>query len=67
MKQRHLHFRISEREYRFLTELAQECDEPVAAIMRRLIRAAIRTRDKQQTTELGTAPVPQAFRSSQRA
>jgi hypothetical protein len=37
---RDLHFRVSERDYRLLLQLAAEADETMAATLRRVIRRA---------------------------
>jgi hypothetical protein len=60
MRSRQIHFRISEKEYAFLSSKAAATDEPIARVVRALIRAAMRQASPQRD---GTAAVPQPLRS----
>jgi hypothetical protein len=57
MAKRQLHFRVSEREYRFLVQCAEAGDETLAAVLRRLIRTGM-IAAQSRARQSGTAPVP---------
>lgn len=61
MKRRQLHFRLTEREYRFLAEAALAADEPMATILRRLVREAIAIQARSLRGD-GTNAVPNLLR-----
>jgi hypothetical protein len=60
MKRHQLHVRITDSEYAFLTDMAASSEETIATLVRRLIRAAIRARDRVSTNGT-TTPVPSSL------
>lgn len=56
MNRHQLHVRITSSQYKFLTDMAESSEETIAALVRRLIRAAIRARERVSTN--GTIAVP---------
>ena len=57
MKRHQLHVRITACEYKFLTGMAETSEETIATVVRRLIRAAIRARERISATP-NTESVP---------
>lgn len=57
---RQLHVRVSLREHAFLEQLAKQTEEPVAIVVRRLLRHAMR--NQAATNVGGTAEVPDQLR-----
>jgi len=76
MKRHQLHVRITASEYQFLTDAAHSSEETIATLVRRLIRAAIRARDRISSpganppvaayTENGYTTTPRADRTFNR-
>lgn len=60
MKRHQLHVRITAFEYTFLTDMAESSEETLATLVRRLIRAAIRARDRVSANGT-TNPVPSSL------
>jgi hypothetical protein len=48
MSHRHVHFRITESQYQFLTSLGEQSHLPMAAVVRQLIREAMAARHRAQ-------------------
>jgi len=59
MRRHQLHVRITQAEYDFLAHIAEDTDESVATVVRRLIRIAMTTRrDRPLMKKDGTGAVP---------
>lgn len=58
---RQIHFRVSDDEQAYLRALSERFGEPLAAVLRRLLRSAMR-HDQASPEKTGTDPVPLRYR-----